>query len=84
MFTCKHGDFVNVMELPKVFAVEAGPQVSNQNLSPLVQSHPSAMEDRFISETGEVLCKQVHESCGGFVNTVNAVGEATTEFLVES
>lgn len=41
---CKHGDLVNVMEIAKVFAVEAGPQVRDQDLCALVETDRGVFE----------------------------------------
>jgi len=79
--TCKHGNLVNVVELSKVLAIEAGPKVGDQNLGSLVQAHPFAVEDCLIAETVEALCDQVHKACGREVGAVNAVCKAASEFL---
>lgn len=54
--TCKHGDLVDIVELPEIFSVETGPQVGYQNLGSLVESDSSPVEDGLVTETGEALC----------------------------
>ena len=53
--TGEHGDFVNVLKFSKVFAVETCPEVCDENLGPLVQSHLAALEDCLITEAFEIL-----------------------------
>lgn len=79
--TGKHGDFIDVVELAKVFAVEAGPEVCNEDLGALVQPDPPSVEHCFVAETVEVLGQKVDEAGGGVVGAVDAVGKATSELL---
>lgn len=79
--TCKHGDLVNVTELPEVLAIEASPQIRYEDLSSLVEAYPSAVEDDLISETGKVFREQVDQPCGGIVGAVDAIGETASELL---
>jgi hypothetical protein len=57
MHTCKHGDLLNVIELSVAFSVEAGPQVSDEDLRSLVQSDSPALERRLVPKAGEALCQ---------------------------
>lgn len=82
VLTCKHSDLIYVVEIAIAFALEAGPQVRDQDLGALVKTHPAPLEDRLVPEAGEVLCEQVDERCGGVVRVVDAVGEARVELLV--
>jgi hypothetical protein len=81
VLTCEHGDLVNVMELPKVLAIEASPQIRHEDLSSLVEAYPSTVEDDLVSETGKVFSEQVDQPCGGVVGAVDAVGETASELL---
>jgi hypothetical protein len=79
--TGKHGYFINVVELAKVFAVEAGPEVCDEDLGALVQPDSPSVEDCFVAETVEVLSEEVDEAGGGVVGAVDAVGKAASELL---
>jgi hypothetical protein len=79
--TGKHGDFIDIVELAKVFAVEAGPEVCNEDLGALVQSDSSSVEDCFVAETVKVLGEEVDEAGGRVLGAVDAVGKATSELL---
>jgi hypothetical protein len=55
-FTCEHGNLIDIVEFTEVFAVEAGPEIGNQDLSTLVETYSLSVEDCLIAETGEVFC----------------------------
>lgn len=69
------------MELPKVFTVEAGPEVCNEDLGTLIQPNPLSVEDCFIAEAVEALGDDVDKAGGRVVGAVNAIGKATSELL---
>ena len=52
---CEHCDFVDVFEVAVSFAFEAGPEVGDKDLGPLVEMHRLAFEPYFISETWKVV-----------------------------
>lgn len=78
---CEHGDFVDIVEFSKVLAVEAGPEVRDQNLSSLVQPYLFTVEDCLVAEAGKILGEEVNEASRGVVDAVDAVCEAAVEFL---
>jgi hypothetical protein len=43
------------MEFTKFFPVETSPKIGYQDLSTLVESDPSSVEDHFVAETREAL-----------------------------
>ena len=51
--TCKHGDFLNVLERSIALAVETGPEIRDENLSSFVQPDPPAVEGCLVSEAWE-------------------------------
>lgn len=55
-FTCKHGDFINIVKLSIPLTIEASPKIRNQDLSPLVDSHSPPVEGCLVPEAGETLC----------------------------
>lgn len=69
------------MELAKVFAVETGPEVCNEDLGALIQSNSLSVEDCFITEAVETLSEEVDKAGGRVVGAVDAVGKATSELL---
>lgn len=81
VLTGKHGDFINVVELAKVFAVEAGPKICNEDLGALVQPDPLPVEDCLVAEAVEVLGDQVDKAGGRVVGAIDAIGKAASEFL---
>jgi len=70
------------VEIAIAFALEAGPQVRDEDLGALVEAHLAPLEGHLVPEAGEVLCEQVDERRSGVVRLVDAVGEARVESLV--
>ena len=54
-FTCKHGDFVNVVEVSVTLAVEARPEVCDEYLGALVEAHGLAFEIELVLEARKVV-----------------------------
>lgn len=79
--TGKNRDLVNVMEFSKIFAVETGPEVCDEDLSPLVQPHPSPIEHGLVAETGKILHDEVDKTCSRVVGAVDAVCKTAAKFL---
>lgn len=44
------------MEFTKVFAVETGPEIGNQDLSTFVEPHFLSVEDGLVAEAAKALC----------------------------
>lgn len=55
--TRKHGDLLNVLKRPVALTVEAGPEICDENLGPLVQPDPPAVESRLIAEARKTFCE---------------------------
>ena len=41
---CEHGDLIDVMEIAKVLAFEAGPEICDEDLGALVETHCGVFE----------------------------------------
>lgn len=78
---CEHSDFVDVMEFTKVFAVETGPQICDEYLRTLKETHSFSVEACLITEAGKVLGYQIDQASSGVVGVVDAVDKAASEFL---
>lgn len=79
--TGKHGNLVDIEKLAEPFAIEASPQVGDEDLSALVQTYSFPLEAGLVSEAGEVLGQKVHESRGRTTGTVYTVQETSVEVL---
>jgi hypothetical protein len=60
--TGEHGDLVNVVELSVALAVKGCPEVCNEDLRPLQESHFLSLKSAFVSKRWEFLCHQVDQS----------------------
>ena len=81
MQTCKGCDFCNIVEPPIALAIEAGPQVCNEDLCTLVEAHFLALEFYLISKAGEVFHYQVHQCSSRTSGFFDTSREATLETL---
>jgi hypothetical protein len=79
----EHGDFVNVRKSTIAFTIEAGPQVPDQDLSPLVEADCFALEAYIVFEAGEVLHQQVDQGSCRAVCFGYAVCEAAAKAFVK-
>jgi hypothetical protein len=79
--TGKHSDFIDIVELAKVFAVEAGPKVCDENLGALVQTDSLSIENGFVTEAVKILSDKVDKAGGRVVGAVDAVCKASSELL---
>lgn len=58
----KHGDLVDVMKMTIAFTIEAGPQISYQDLRSLVEADQLAVEVILISKAREIVYQKVDQS----------------------
>lgn len=79
----KHGDLVDVMKTTIAFTIEAGPQISYQDLRSLVEADQLAVEVILISKAREIVYQKVNQSSSRAVCFGYAVCEAAIEALVE-
>lgn len=55
----EHGDLIDVMEIAKALAFEAGPEVRNEDLGALVETDGGAFELVTVVQAGEVVDNEV-------------------------
>ena len=79
----KHGNLVNVAELPVALASEARPHVRDENLGALEEADGTlaALEGELVAEAGEVTREDVDEARGGALGRPHEVFYATVIFL---
>lgn len=58
---CEHCDFVDVVEFAIAFALEACPQIGNEDLRSFVEAHRLAFETSLVLKAGEVVDDEVHQ-----------------------
>ena len=78
---CKHGDLVDVVEGAKVLALEAGPEVGDEDLGALVDADGGVGVFVAIVEGGEGVDEEVYEGGGRLVGFFDAGGESAVEFV---
>jgi len=69
------------VELAEVFAVEARPQICDENLGAFEESYSFSVEAYLVAEAGKVFGYQVDQACSGVVGVVDAVNKAAFELL---
>lgn len=77
----EHGDLVDVVEAAGALAVEAGPEVGDEDLRALVQADGVAFVGVAVVEAGEVVDEEVDEGGGGSFAFFNAGGESPGKFV---
>jgi hypothetical protein len=78
---CKHGDFVNVVELAVRGAVKGGPEVGDEDLGALEETHALALKGALVAEAGEGRGERVDEARGGLRGGGYEGGDAAGVFL---
>ena len=61
----EHGDVIDVVEAAEALALEAGPEVGDQDLGALVEADEGALVFVTVVEAGEVVDEEVDEGGGG-------------------
>lgn len=79
----EHGDLVDVVEVAGALAVEAGPEVGDEDLRALVQADGGAFVGVAVVEAGEVVDEEVDEGGGGAFGLLNASGDSSVESIFQ-
>ena len=79
----EHGDPVDVVEAAEAVALEAGPEVRDEDLRALVEADGGAAEGVAVVEAGEVVGDEVDEGGGRPVGLRDAGGEGAVEAVAE-
>jgi hypothetical protein len=78
----KHGDFIYIVKMPIIFAIESGPEICHADLSSLEKADIlPVLKTNNVVETGEVLSEDVDKSSSGMVGSLYALYEAAFVFL---
>ena len=75
----EYGDVINVVEAAEAPALEAGPEVCDQDLGALVEADEGALVFVAVVEAGEVVDEEVDEVRGGAVGSLDAGREGALE-----
>ena len=75
----EHGDLVDVVEVAGALAVEAGPEVGDEDLGALVQADGGGFVGVAVVEAGEVVDEEVDEGGGGSFGFFDASGESSVK-----
>jgi len=81
MFTGKHSQLIDVMELAKTLALERSPQVCNQDLCALMDPDGLAVELRFVPEQWEVFDQTIDQPRSRVLRVRDTRYERTVIFL---
>ena len=76
---CEHGDVVDVVEVAVAFALEAGPEVGDEDLGALVEADRAGFVVVAVVEAGEVVHEEVDEGGGGSFAFLDACGEGSAK-----
>jgi hypothetical protein len=60
--TCKHRNFLDVVEFSITLTIEASPEIRHQNLCTLVEPHSTAFKHAFIPKARELVCQKVDQA----------------------
>ena len=60
--TGKHGDAIDIMEVSMALAFEAGPQISDEDLSSFVKAYSIAFEIMPVVEAWKIVHHEVYQS----------------------
>lgn len=77
----EHGDVVDVVEAAGAVAVEAGPEVRDEDLRALVKADGVAIVAVTVVEAGEVVDEEVDEGGGGVLGLLDAGCEAAVKVV---
>lgn len=79
--TGKGGNLIDILKLPPALAVEAGPEIGDEDLGAFEEAHGLALEANVVVEAGQLIGQKIDQRCGGSVGRRDAVGETAFVFL---
>ena len=79
--TSEHGNFIDVVETPDILTIKTGPQITYENLSPLIEAYDSLVKARFVFEAGEIVGEEVDKRCSRVLGLCDTIQEAAVESL---
>ena len=78
---CEHGNLIDIIETSVTFALEAGPQVSHQDLRSLMESNRRVFKRVSVIEAREIVNNDFYECSRRAVGFLNAGDKAASEPL---